>query len=320
MMPLIDKPLAELKSYMGSTPRPADFDAYWDRALAELDATDLRPEFRPGPELCPAVECYDLTFTAVDGARVHVRHTRPRGLAGPAPTILEFHGYSMRAHDWCDALKYTAMGFSHFGLDVRGQGGESHDLGGQRGWTLRGHFVRGLDDEPDRLWFRNVYLDCAAMARIAAQQSFVDPNRMGSVGWSQGGALSLVCAALHPSLARCVSVYPFLSDYQRVWEMDLARDAYDELREYFRRFDPRHEREREVFERLGYIDVQNLAPRIRAKVLMGTGLMDTICPPSTQFAAYNKIVSEKEMTIYPDFGHEGLPEFGDQIVRFLGQL
>jgi len=43
-------------------------------------------------------------------------------------------------------------------------------------------------------------------------------------------------------------------------------------------------------------------PRVKAKVLMGTGLMDSICPPSTQFAAYNKINSEKMLKIYPDFG------------------
>ena len=41
---------------------------------------------------------------------------------------------------------------------------------------------------------------------------------------------------------------------------------------------------------------------------MAVGLMDTICAPSTQFAAYNKIASPKDMVIYPDFGHETLPD------------
>ena len=40
---------------------------------------------------------------------------------------------------------------------------------------------------------------------------------------------------------------------------------------------------------------------------MGVGLMDKICPPSTQFAAYNKITSPKSVLTYPDFGHEHLP-------------
>src|SRR5205823_2021338 len=101
--------------------------------------------------------------------------------------------------------------------------------------------------------------------------------------------LTLACAALEPRLKLAAPVYPFLCDYQRVWEMDLDVAAYDELRVYFRLFDPLHEREQQVFTRLGYIDNQHLAQRIRAEVLMAVGLMDTVCPPSTQFAAFNKI-------------------------------
>ncbi len=102
--------------------------------------------------------------------------------------------------------------------------------------------------------------------------------------------------------------------------MDLAQAAYEELRTYFRQFDPRHEREADIFYRLGYIDVQHLAGRIRACVLMGTGLMDTVCPPSTQFAAYNKIRSPKAMALYPDFGHEVLPGFHDRAFQFMACL
>ena len=71
---------------------------------------------------------------------------------------------------------------------------------------------------------------------------------------------------------------------------------------------------------LGYIDVQHLASRIKADVLMGTALMDQICPPSTQFAAYNKIRSKKEMILYPDFGHEELPGYMDRAFTFLSRL
>jgi cephalosporin-C deacetylase len=53
---------------------------------------------------------------------------------------------------------------------------------------------------------------------------------------------------------------------------------------------------------------------------MGVGLMDTICPPSTQFAAYNKITANKSLEIYPDFGHEGLPGLNDKIIQFMLEL
>ena len=102
--------------------------------------------------------------------------------------------------------------------------------------------------------------------------------------------------------------------------MDLAKAAYEELRTFFRQFDPTHEREQEIFTRLGYIDVHHLADRIQAEILMGTGLMDDVCPPSTQFAAYNRIPSRKQMVIYPDYGNEGLPGFQDRTFQFLAEL
>jgi len=102
--------------------------------------------------------------------------------------------------------------------------------------------------------------------------------------------------------------------------MDLAKDAYQELRTWFRLFDPTHAREEEIFTRLGYIDLQYLAPRIKAETMMAVGLMDTVCPPSSQFAAYNKITAPKDLVIYPDFGHEGLPGFADRTFAFMMKL
>ena len=46
-------------------------------------------------------------------------------------------------------------------------------------------------------------------------------------------------------------------------------------------------------------------------------LLDDICPPSTQFAAYNKITATKRMDLYPDFGHEGLPGSSDRVYQFM---
>ena len=205
-------------------------------------------------------------------------------------------------------------------MDCRGQGGLSEDVGGQSGTTYSTPFTRGLDGAPEELLCRDLYLDTAMLARVIMGLDYVDENRVGVFGGSQGGGLSLACAALVPTIKRCAPDYPYLSDYKRVWEMDLDKGAYEGLRYYFRSSDPRHEREDEIFEKLGYIDIQHLAPRIRAKVLMGTGLMDTTCPPSTQFAAFNKIPSEKEALVYPDYGHEFLKGHHDLVFNFLCEL
>jgi cephalosporin-C deacetylase len=205
-------------------------------------------------------------------------------------------------------------------MDCRGQGGYSEDVGGIKGTTYNQPFIRGIDDVPENLLYRDIFLDTAMLARIIMDLEYVDESRVGCMGGSQGGALTVACAALVPEIKLCAPTYPYLSDYRRVWEMDRAVAGYEGMRYYFRNFDPCHECEEEIFTKLGYIDIQYLAPRIRAKVLMGTGLMDTICPPSTQFAMYNKITSEKEVKIYPDFGHEVLNGHDDLVFEFMTQL
>jgi len=319
-MPLIDKPLPELFAYQGINPRPEDFDSFWDESLDEMRATDSKVELKPATFSAPFAECFDLFFTGVGGSRVHAKYLRPTGGGKPHPAVLQFHGYTGNSGDWSDKLSYVALGFSVAALDCRGQGGLSEDLGGARGNTHAGHIIRGLDDDPRKLAFRQIFLDTAQLAKIVMDFPEVDAARVGAMGGSQGGALTLACAALAPGIRRAAPVFPFLCDYQRVWEMDLAQNAYDELKKYFRLFDPRHERRSEIFTKLGYIDIQHLAKRIRAEVLMGTGLMDTICPPSTQFAAYNKITSRKDVMIYPDFGHENLPGFQDETFQFMSGL
>lgn len=318
-MPLIDKPLPELFEYRGRNPRPADFDAYWEAALRELDATDPQPELRPTTAIASQnIEAFDLWFTGVGGARIYAKYLRPKGAGGKRPAVLQFHGYSGHSGDWLDKFGWPAEGFCYAAMDCRGQGGKSEDNGQVKGTTLRGQIIRGLDDpDPRKLAFRQIYLDAAQLARVVMRFAEVDAQRVGCFGASQGGALSFACAALEPRIKRTAPIYPFLCDYQRVWELDLAKDAYEELRYYLRAFDPRHERVVEMFTKLGYVDCQHLAPRIKAEVLMFTGLMDPITPPSTHFAAYNKLTAKKDLVIYPDFAHEALPGQIDRTYAFM---
>lgn len=311
----------KLQTYQGINPRPADHDAYWERALAEMCAIDPQIEMVPAEFQAPGAECFHLYFTGVGGARIHAKLLQPKNAAASHPAVVMFHGYSGDSGDWANKLTFVGQGFTVAALDCRGQGGLSEDAGGVTGNTLHGHIIRGLEDalngQPEKLLFRQIFLDTAQLAGIVMGLPGVDPKRVGATGGSQGGALTVACAALEPRIKRAAPVFPFLSDYKRVWEMDQAKDAYSELKEYFRRFDPRHEKEAAVFEQLGYVDIQHLAGRICGEVLWAIGLMDTICPPSTQFAAYNKITSPKSQIIYPDFGHEGLPGVDDKIFQFL---
>ena len=138
-------------------------------------------------------------------------------------------------------------GYSVFAMDSRGQGGLSNNTEAVTGTTWSGHIIRGLSDGPDKLLFRNIFLDTAQLARIAMGMDEVDADRVGCLGGSQGGALTLACASLEPRIKKAAPTYPFLCDYKRVWQMDLGENAYKELFYYFRAFDPTHEREDEIF-------------------------------------------------------------------------
>ncbi len=316
-MPLIDMPLHELKEYMGSTPKPAEFDAYWDEALKELAAVPADLTLTPADYQVPFADCFDMTFTSTKGARIYCKCVKPKNAPKPMPAVIRFHGYTADSGDWSGLLHYAYAGMMAVSMDCRGQGGRSEDVGGVKGGTLYGMVIKGVDSGKDSLYFKHVFLDTVRTAQLVLDMEDVDSERVYAAGGSQGGALTIACAALEPRIAKAVPVYPFLSDYRRVWEMDLAVDAYVGIREYFRHFDPNHENEDAFFETMSYIDIQHLAPRIQADVLMVCGLMDTICPPSTQFAAYNKMTTTKDYLLYPDFGHEYLPGLSDKELQFL---
>ncbi|MEE1049072.1 MAG: acetylxylan esterase [Clostridia bacterium] len=319
-MPIVDMPLEELKKYRGSSPCPADIDEYWDNAIAEMKALDYNAEFIKADFESKGIEYYDLYFTGTKNARLHAKFAKPANIEGKVPAVLMFHGLSGSSCEWSGLIQYASQGYCVAFLDTRGQAGYSEDVGGVPGTTYSTPFMRGFDGDKNDLPARENFLDTALLARVIMDLDYVDENRVGATGGSQGGALTVACAALEPRIKLCAPVYPYLSDYKRVWNMDLAKGAYEGLKYYFRHYDPTHEREDEIFEKLGYIDIQNISKRIKAEVLMFTGLMDTTCPPSTQFAMYNNITSKKDVVIYPDYGHEGLKGSSDKIFKFLSNL
>ena len=46
---------------------------------------------------------------------------------------------------------------------------------------------------------------------------------------------------------------------------------------------------------------------IKAPLIMGAGLMEEVCTPHINFAAFNLVTAEKKYIVYPYAGH-GLPD------------
>jgi cephalosporin-C deacetylase-like acetyl esterase len=52
-----------------------------------------------------------------------------------------------------------------------------------------------------------------------------------------------------------------------------------------------------------YYDVANFAPRVKCPVLVGVGLIDTVCPSPGVFAACNQLKGPKEVVVLPVAEH-----------------
>ena len=306
-MPILDKPLNELKVYTGISPKPADFDAYWDTRLCRLRA--VKPEYKLGDPgvSCPGAVVNSLDFAAEDGSEIHCRIVRP-DTEKRVPVLFEFHGLAGNCGDYSGKLKWVMAGFAVVAMDCRGQGGLSSDNLPRKGMNLRGEVVRGIDGGADGLYFVSIYSDIVQLVELVKTLDFADTSRMYAHGGSQGGGLTVACAALcADDIKGLAPIYPFLSDFKRVYEMDLMERAYEDMKYYIRQFIPEDGARDRFWNTLGYIDIQNFAPRIKGETFWYCALMDNVCPPSTQFAAYNKITAPKSMYITSSYGHENGP-------------
>jgi len=313
-----DMTLEQLRNYKGITPCPEDFDIYWNQQLKQIKNYVAPFEMTYLPHLSSKVmECYDLTFISFDGSKLYAKYLKPAS-SDKKPLVFQFHGYPGASRSFLELSGFVAADMAIVSMDCRGQGGKSHDHSNYPGSTVNGHLIMGLSsDSPDDFYYRKVFLDTAVLVKLMKTFEATDHTKLYANGASQGAALALICASLNPEIKKVAALYPFLSDYQRVWEMNLDLVAYEGLRYFNKWFDPAGVRIQETFTKLGYIDVKNFVSRIKGSVMMGTGLLDDICPPSTQFAVYSHLTCIKEHHLYPNYSHELIRDFDDRIVNFL---
>ena len=318
-MPFSAERLAELEACRGKNPIPADFNEFWAVRIAEADAVPLDYEILPSDQIPELGSCtyYDLYFTGMGGARVYAKYAVPKVPGGPVPLVLQFHGYPGCTRSWAEQSSWPGIGCAILSMDNPGQGGRSEDVGGFKGTTVSGHLITGVDGGPKNLYYVRLYQDQHILCRIVRELEGIDLSRVYVNGSSQGGGMGIACCALNSDLVNRASIlYPFLSDFREVWELGADEIAYDGIRYYSRWFDADGERADEWFATLGYVDSLSFAHLVRCPVLFGTGLADVVCPPETQFAVYNALTCPKKHLLYPDFGHEEIQAFDDQIIRF----
>jgi len=307
---LFDLPLEQLKTYLPARPEPADFDTFWNETLADARSYALDARFIPTDSGLTLVDVFDFTFNGFGGQPIKGWFILPKGTTTPLPCIVEYIGYGGGrglAHEW---LSWSNAGYAHFVMDTRGQGsswrkGDTPDPELQGGNPqIPGFMTRGVL-KPETYYYRRVFTDAVRAVEAARSHPLVDGRRMAVTGGSQGGGISLAAAGLIPDLSIAMPDVPFLCHMRRAVEL-IDTDPYNEIARFCRNHRDQIET---VFSTLSYFDGMNFAARARATALFSTALMDTICPPSTVFAAYNHYTGPKEIRVWQFNNHEGGDNF-----------
>ncbi|HEX5401546.1 MAG TPA: acetylxylan esterase [Pseudonocardiaceae bacterium] len=305
-MALFDLPLDQLERYLPDVREPADFDAFWAASLATAAGTPVLLDMTPAePTGLALVDTWDVTLSGFGGDPVHAWYTRPAGVTTPLSAVVEFVGYGRGRGLPHERLTWPAAGYAHLLMDSRGQG-DQYGSGGDTADPEAGApggpgpATRGILD-PERYYYRRLITD--AVRAVAAVRALprVDPGRVAVVGNSQGGGLALAVAGLVPDLAAVLVTAPFPCHIQRAIEITDA-PPYGEIASYL---SVHRDVEAAARHTLSYVDGVNFARRATAPAHFGVGLRDTVCPPSTVFAAYNHYGPERSIHVYPFNSHEG---------------
>ncbi|MDR0907511.1 MAG: acetylxylan esterase [Rikenellaceae bacterium] len=271
-----------------------DFDEFWAKARAELDAVAPEWVVTPLPDSSSVARTiYLVSGRSLGGETIQGFYAKPNK-PGKYPAIVHYMGYNSPA--WCFDADANPD-YAEFVLSVRGQG-LNQPTNKYGDWI-----VYGLDNKDD-YYYRGAFMDLVRAVDFVASRPEVDTANIFAEGGSQGGAFTMVAAAIDNRIAAAAPTIPFLSDYRDYFSI-VAWPSGAVLTRAAELGIP----DEELYKTLSYFDVKNFAGKITCPVIMGFGLQDGVCPPHTNFAGYNQITSPKEYRVYPQSGHWTGPDW-----------
>lgn len=269
-----------------------DFEEFWSSTLGELAAIPMDIHMEFSPEHSDSLRnSYRVEITSFGGAKMGGILCEPVR-DGKYPVFIDYMGYGADPYWYGPSSNPEAIEFL---VSVRDQG--IFKAGNER-WI-----DRGLDSK-EKFYYRGAFCDVVRAVDFVASLEKADTAYIFARGESQGGAFTLISAALDHRIAAAAPAVPFLGDYEHYsqivwWPMWEVFDAA--YSEGISRDD--------LFGTLSYFDVKNFTDRISCPVYMAFGLQDPTCPPHTNFSMYNMIKSRKQYLCVSSCGHAMWKEY-----------
>lgn len=291
---------------------PTDFDKFWDDGKAKLAALplDAKMELLPGYGTSK-VDAYQVSFQNVGtgiskisriyGILAVPKTTNPNQ---KFPALLRVPGAGVRPYTGQIALAergIITLEIGIHGLPVNLPMAIYDDL---RAGSLNRYMTYNLDNKED-YYYRRVFLGCLRANDFLTSLPQYDGKNLAVYGGSQGGALSIMTAALDSRVKVLAAFYPALSD---MTGFDFGRAGG-----WFQNYKDAKYRTKEKLETLTYYDTVNFAKRLKVPGIYTWGYNDEVVPPTSSYAAYNSISAPKTLLLGLEMGHANSPEQTDRI-------
>jgi cephalosporin-C deacetylase len=270
-----------------STPRPDDFDAFWDGKLAAQAKVPINPVLTKVETDVPGVEPNMFVLDAL-GSQTHGYIAKP-SKEGKFPALIQLQYAGVYVLNAGGAAQRAAAGWLFINVD-------SHDKlpSDPSGNIPRNYQAIGNTDR-EKSYFLNMYLrDSRALDYLLTRPDW-DGKTIVLTGGSMGGQQSLVLAGLRPEKITGVLVC-----------VPAGADTNGDLHGRKAGYPNWPSDHPDVMKTALYFDTVNFASRIKAPVMAGMGFIDTISPPAGVWTALNQISALKEPLPMIESEHDNL--------------
>lgn len=287
---------------------PSDFNSFWNLAKAELATIPLDAIMTLIPERCTEkVNVYQVNLQNYKaGARLYGILCVPKK-EGKYPALLQVPGAGIRPYS--GDITNAEKGIITFQIGIHGIPVVLDPIvyNNLSAGALSNYWNINLDDK-DRYYYKRVYLGCVRANDFLTSLPQYDGSHLGVIGGSQGGALSIITAALDNRVKYLASFYPALSDVTGY--LKGRAGGWPHL---FDKNNIVYNNTREKINTVGYYDVVNFARQLKVPGIYTMGFNDETCPPTSMYATYNAITAPKELYVVPQTGHWTFGEQRDKL-------